>query len=131
MLTRRLAVPYGMSDTVRDWCSYLSGNHLKYVRSGSTRSTPTAMLFGVTQGSDPFDLLELEETYVLQSHNIYAEDTHIYGLCRPGSNEQLQGRVSACVIDVCRTGCSSTTLRKRKFYIYGSVRWQHQIPDDQ
>jgi len=60
---RRLEVPYGVcrGDTVRNWCSYLSGNRLKYVRSGHTRSTPTVMLFGITQHKSQICLICLNK----------------------------------------------------------------------
>jgi len=45
MLLHRLHVSYGISSTVHTWsASYLWG-HWQYVRSGSTTSTPTAVLF--------------------------------------------------------------------------------------
>jgi len=49
-LLRRLEVSYGISGTVHDWFTYLSG-HRQYVRNESTRSMNTAVLFGVPQGS--------------------------------------------------------------------------------
>jgi len=79
--------------------SYTSGRW-QYVWSGSTRSMPAAVLFGVPQGSvligtivfpvvQSKPLLALVETRGLQPHH-YADDKKIYGFCRHGDNEQLQ-----------------------------------------
>ena len=101
-LLRRLEVSYGISGTVHNWFISYLGGRWQFVRSGSTRSTPTVVLFGVPQGSvlGPIlfllytaDLLGLIETHGLQPH-LYADDTQVYGFCRPGDNAQLQSRVS-------------------------------------
>jgi len=103
-LPRRLEVSYGISGTVHDWFTYLSGRR-QYVRRGFTRSMPTAVQFGVPQGSvlGPIlfllytaDLLGLVETHGLQPH-LYADNTQTYSFCRSGDNEQLQSRVPASV----------------------------------
>jgi len=51
--------------------------------------------------------------YGLQPH-LYADDTHththIYSLCRPGDNEQLQSRVSACASRTLDHGCGPTFI---------------------
>jgi len=45
------------------------------------------------------DLLRLIELHNLFPHS-YADDTQIYGFCRPGATAQLQDRMTACNDDV-------------------------------
>ena len=140
-LLHRLEVSYGLGGTVRGWfASYLSGRS-QFVRSGSAATTPTAVLSGVPQGSvlGPIlfllytaDLLGLVETYGLRPH-LYADDTQIYGSCRPGDTAQLQNRMSACVGDI-RSWMQSNRLQlntaKTEVLWCTSARRQNQIPDD-
>ena len=72
------------------------------------------------------------ETHGLQPH-LYADDTQIYGFCRPGDNGQLQSRVSMCVDDVglwMRSNRLQLNTVKTEVLWFSSVRRQHQIPDD-
>ena len=50
-LLRRLEVSYGIGGSVQNWFASYLGGRWQYVRCGSTKSTLTAVLFGVPQGS--------------------------------------------------------------------------------
>ena len=81
------------------------------IRLSATRSTELAVLYGVPQGSvtsvlGPIlfllyttDLLQLVRRHQLHPH-AYADDTQIYGSCRPSDADVLQQRVSVCIDDV-------------------------------
>ena len=70
-----------------------------------TTSKPSAVLFGVPQGSvlGPIlfvlytaDVLQLVKDRGLLPH-AYADDTQILGVCRPSVTDELQHRVSDCL----------------------------------
>ena len=76
------------------------------------------------------DLLQLIENHELQP-NFYTDDTQIYGFCRPGSIDQLQSRVSACIGDVSswmRSNRLQLNVIKTEVLWCASARRQHQIP---
>jgi len=50
-LLRHLEVSYDISGTVNTWFTLTLGGRWQYVCSGSTKSTPVAVLFGVVLGS--------------------------------------------------------------------------------
>jgi len=100
-----LDVSYGLGGSVHRWfSSYLRGR-TQFVRCGSSKSTPTRVLYGVPQGSvlEPIlfllytaGLIRLIESHSLCPH-LYADDTQVYGYCQP---VQLQDCVTACIADV-------------------------------
>jgi len=107
-LLRRLRVSYDLGGAIIDWfTSYLEGR-TQYVRCGRNSSKILPVLFGVPQGSvlEPIlfllytaDLLRLIEIRNFHPH-LFADDAQIYGFCRPGGTDDLQGRLSDCVSDV-------------------------------
>lgn len=118
--------------------SYLTGR-TQFVRCGGSSSTPTLLGCGVPQGSvlGPIlfllytaDLLRLVRGHSLNPH-LYADDTQIYGYCRPGNTSQLQSRVSACISDVAmwmRSNRLQLNTDKTEFIWCTSPRRQHQLP---
>jgi hypothetical protein len=75
--------------------------------------------------------LRLTESHGLQPHN-YADDTQIYGFCKPNATVELQCRLSKCVDDVAswmRANRLQLNAAKTEVVWCLSPRHQHQIPD--
>jgi len=108
ILLRRLETTYGFCGSVLHWFrSYLVGGR-QHLRTGSVTSTPALIVCGVPQGSvlGPIlfllytaDLLLLIEGHGLHSH-LYADDTQIYGSCKPDASLKLRSTISNRVNDV-------------------------------
>jgi len=102
-------------------------------------SDASAVLCGVPQGSvlGPLlfllytaDLLRLVERHNLQPH-MYADNTQMYGFCRPAAATQLQETVSACIDDVAAWMQSNRLLLNttNTEVIWCALnRRQHQLP---
>jgi len=94
ILFRRLQTLYGLSGSVLLWVrSYLVPRY-QSVRTGSTSSFPTLIMCGVPQRSvlGPIlfllftaDLIQLIQDHGLRRH-LFADDTQIYGFCRPSAS---------------------------------------------
>ena len=138
-LMRRLEISYGIRSTTLHWfASYLDSRY-QYVRCGADKSTLTLVLCGVPQGSvlGPIlfllykaDIIQLIDSHGLHSH-AYADDTQIYGSCRPAGAAQLQERVSSCIDDVAlwmRSNRLQLNTAKTEVLWCASSRRQHQIP---
>jgi len=133
------------ADVIQSWWSgtwlfrsYLNGR-TQYVRSSTTSSKPSSVLYGVPQGSvlGPIlfllytaDLLQLINCHHLHPH-AYVDDTQIYGFCNPLDAGQLQECMSVCVDEVLLWMTSNRLLlnpAKTEVLWCSSARHQHQIP---
>jgi hypothetical protein len=141
ILLRRLQVTYGIRDSVHCWFTSYLKDRTQYVRCGSSASTPRVVAYGVPEGSvlGPIlfvlytaDLIRLIESHGLSPH-LYADDTQVYGFCRPGATAELQDRVSICLADVAawmRSNRLQLNTAKTEVIWFASARRQQQLPDD-
>jgi len=107
ILLQRLEHSCGITGFVRQWFqSYLVGRR-QLGRTGSSTSSLARILCGVPQGSVhrfllyTADLLLLIEGHDLCPH-LHANDTQVYGLCRPSATLELQNIISTYIDDVAR-----------------------------
>ena len=138
-LIQRLQKYYVNGDVaLRLITSYLSGR-TQYVRTSVTTSKPSAVLFGVSQGSvlGPIlfvlytvDVLQLVKDYGLLPH-AYADDMQILGVSHPSKTDELQHRVSDC-LDAVSLWMAANRLQlnheKTEALWCSSARRRHQIP---
>jgi hypothetical protein len=108
LLLERLHTSFGICDSALDWFrSYLTGRTYK-VRCGGHDSGSVDFICGVPQGSvlGPilFIMYTADLSSVIANHGLslhqYADDSQIYGTCRPSSTAALSGVVSRCTADV-------------------------------
>ena len=109
-LLRRLQATYRLNEAVINcFTSYLS-SQLHHVRISMASSSPSAVQFEAPQGSvlGPIllllftaDLLQLVSRHLLHPH-AFADDTQIYGFCKPSTTDILSQSLSACVNDASR-----------------------------
>jgi hypothetical protein len=108
ILLERLRRTFGFNGNVLRWvASYLTGRS-ECVRRGPSCSKTSRLVCGVPQGSvlGPLlflmytvDLIKLILQHGLTPH-LYADDTQIYGGCRPSDVESFSRKVAACVAEV-------------------------------
>jgi len=114
-------------------------NTYNTVRTSAACCTPSEVLYGVPQGSvlGPIllflyaaELLQLVKRHQLIPHT-YADDTQIYGFCRPADSAELCEKVSVCVDEVLAwTASNRLQLNHAKTEVFrcSSSRRQHPIP---
>ena len=99
---------YGLGGAVIDWFTSYLGDRTQYVCCGQFSLKILQALFGVPQRSVLrlilfllyiADLLRLIAIRNFHPH-LFTDDAQIYGFCRPGGTDDLQGRLSDCVSDV-------------------------------
>jgi hypothetical protein len=139
ILLQRLRTTFGIHDTVHQWFqSYLHGR-TQYVRRGLIKSSKVRLTCGVPQGSvlGPLlfilytaDLISLIEDNGLSSH-LYADDTQVYGSCRPVDIDTFSSKLSEC-IEVISNWMRSNRLQlnsdKTEILWCATGRRQHQLP---
>lgn len=141
ILIQRLRTSYGLSGMVLHWFqSYLAGRR-QYVRTGSSASFPTLILCGVPQRSvlGPIlfllytaDLIPLIQSHGLCPRNLYADDTQIYGFCRPAASLELQNNITSCVDDVAswmRSNRLQLNAAKTEILWSATGNWTTRLPD--
>ena len=139
ILLQRLRVSFGIDDVVHRWFqSYLLGRK-QCVRRGNAASSVTHLQCGVPQGSvlGPVlfilytaDLISLVESHNLSSH-LYADDTQLYGSCRPANVDELSQQISACTTDVAswmKSNRLQLNCDKTEVLWCATGRRQHQLP---
>ena len=103
-LLQRLRTSYGLRGVVLKWfTSYLAGC-TQFVRTSATASLPLPVVHGVPQGSVLGPILFLlyiaDLLQLIRRNHAYADDTQIYGFCRPCDVDVLSDRMSACADQV-------------------------------
>jgi hypothetical protein len=139
ILLRRLDTSFLVSGTALHWFESYLCNRRQHVRVRSTSSLSTRMVCGVPQGSVlgailfliyGGDLQQIIEKHGLRPH-LYADDSQIYGSCRPSACPELQTRISACIDDVAdwmRSNRLQLNSTKTEILWSTSSRRLHQLP---
>jgi len=121
ILLRRLQTSYGLGGIVLAWLTSYLSNRTQYVHCSESTLTPL-LVFGVPQGSvlgpilfrlDTADLVRLVESFGLQPH-LYADETQIYGSCRPGATDHLQLVALLTASPPSPTGCDQIGFSSKK-----------------
>src|SRR6218665_2574952 len=110
ILLQRLHLSFGLSSTVLEWMTSYLTDRQQCVRHAGSSSTTTILTCGVPQGSvlGPIllllctaDLLTIIAKHGLQGH-LYADDSQIYGFCRPNSTDvqHLRSVSTSCISDI-------------------------------
>ena len=139
ILLRHLCESYGIGGMALSWItSYLTVRQQHVCHAGA-QSTSQHISFGVPQGSvlGPLlfvlytaDLASLIDDHCLHPH-LYADDTQVYGWCRPTDVNVLQAMMSHCIDDVwswTRSNRLQLNATKTEFVCCAPSRRRHHIP---
>jgi len=139
ILRRHLQTSFGLTGSVLRWfTTYLHGRS-QYVRRGLMKSFVTMLVCGVPQGSvlGPIlfllytaDLIAVVERHGFCPH-LYADDSQVYGSCRPSAIADFQLWLSACIDDIASwMGANRLQLNTSKTDLLwcSTACWQHQLP---
>lgn len=140
-LIQRLRASYGLDGTVIKWFESYLQDRSQHVRLPATCSSPLTASCGLPQGSvlGPIlfitysaDLLKLIKRHHLTPH-AFADDSQIYGFCKPTEVDSLIERVSVCIDEVSRwMGANRLQMNHAKTEVIwlSSPRRQQQIPTE-
>ena len=138
ILLQRLRCNYGLAPPIVNWLhSYLSGR-LQLVKCNTDLSPPSVVLCGVPQGSVLGPLLFLLYTaelfQVIQARGLighgYADDTQMYGSCKPSEIDVLRLKMLQCIEDVSAWTVSNRLKLnpdKTEFMWCATSRMRHHI----
>ena len=142
ILLRHLQTSFGLSGSALAWFTSYLTQRQQYVSHHGNHSETTIIQFGVPQGSvlGPLlfvlytaDVVRLVEQYGFNAHQ-YADDTQLYGWCRPCNSTSLCHRLGECVEGVAQW-MSSNRLQlnagKTEFMWCVPPRRRHHLPADQ
>jgi len=107
--------------------------------SRSSSSSPVSMVCGVPQGSVLGAILFLlycdDLQLIIESHglcpHLYADDSQIYGFCRPVACTELQSHISTCIDHVAewmRSNRLQLNAAKTEILWSATSRRLHQLP---
>lgn len=105
ILLERLRRSFGVTGKALDWLESYLTNRKQFVRLGTGQSDTVELVSGVPQGSvlgpSLFILYTADLVALIQSHHLhphlYADDTQLYGSCRPGEISELVDRANGCL----------------------------------
>jgi len=120
ILLKRLRVTFGVDNVALEWFRSYLASRKQRVRCGGKCSFLFDVACGVPQGSvlGPIlfiiytaDLAPLVDEYSLSLHQ-YADDSQIYGSCRPTATSALSSDITECVDDI------SSWMRSNLYFNY-------------
>ena len=137
-LLERLYGYFGISGTVFQWVKSYISNRQQRVHIDGSLSSPQDLHFGVPQGSvlGPF-LFCLYSTSISQiitthdvSHQMYADDTHVYLELSQSDTHKSISSISDCLTDISlwmKSSKRKLNSDKTEFIIIGTKQQRHKL----